>query len=56
MTEQDLAKYPMKMPDPAKLADAWTNVLSKGVEAIRAASRAERPNRVRAIRRDTFRH
>ncbi len=38
MTEQDLAKYPMKMPDPAKLADAWTNVLSKGVEAIRAAS------------------
>ncbi len=37
-TELDTVQYPMKLPDPAKLAEAWTSVLVNGVEAIRAAA------------------
>ena len=42
-TEQDAAQVSKQLPDPAKLADAWTSVLINGAEAIRAA--AERSTR-----------
>lgn len=35
-TTGDAARVPISMPDPAKLADAWSRVLVGGVEAIRA--------------------
>ena len=37
-TEQDAGQNPMQLPDPAKLADAWTSVLINGTEAIRTAA------------------
>ena len=37
-TKQEAAPVPVKAPDPAKLADAWTSVLVNGAGAIRAAA------------------
>ncbi len=37
-TRQDASKVAVKMPDPAKLAEAWTSVLVKGIEAIRLSA------------------
>ncbi len=37
-TGQDSSKVAVKMPDPAKLAEAWTSVLVKGIEAIRTTA------------------
>lgn len=37
-TTQDSAQLLPQMPDPEKLANAWTNVLVKGTEAIRAVA------------------
>ena len=36
--KQAAERVPVKTPDPAKLADAWTSVLVNGTEAIRAAT------------------
>ena len=36
-TELDAGQKPMQLPDPAKLANAWTSVLVNGAQAIRAA-------------------
>ena len=36
--KQAAERVPVKTPDPAKLADAWTSVLVNGAEAIRAAT------------------
>ena len=36
--KQEAEPVPVKTPDPAKLADAWTSVLVNGAEAIRAAT------------------
>ena len=36
--KQEAARVPVKTPDPAKLADAWTSVLVNGAEVIRAAT------------------
>ena len=37
-TKQEAAPVPVKAPDPAKLANAWTSVLVNGAEVIRAAA------------------
>lgn len=37
-TEQDTVRKPLPLPDPAKLAEAWTNVLVNGTQAIRSAA------------------
>ena len=37
-TKHEAEQVPVKTPDPAKLADAWTGVLFNGAEAIRAAA------------------
>ena len=38
-TEQGAGQKPLPLPDPAKLAEAWSSVLVNGTEAIRAAAK-----------------